>query len=59
MKTKCNKVYESPAILRQVTLAPKTALLAGSVVVTMDVTSVGQETDDVDFTGSGFNHDWQ
>ena len=56
MNTKCYKVYESPAILREVALVPKNALLAGSVVE-MNVTSTGQEVQDLDF--SGFNHDWQ
>ena len=58
MNTKCYKVYESPAILREVALVPKNALLAGSVVE-MNVTSTGQEVQDLDFSGSGFNHDWQ
>jgi hypothetical protein len=60
MNTKCYKVYESPAILREVALAPKKALLDGSVVDTMNITATGQEVpEDVDFSGSGFNHDWQ
>lgn len=58
MNTKCYKVYESPAILREVALAPKKALLDGSVVE-MNVTSTGQEVQDLNFSGSGFNHDWQ
>lgn len=58
MDTKCYKVYETPAILRRVALVPKNALLAGSVVE-MNVTSTGQEVQDLDFSGSGFNHDWQ
>lgn len=59
MNTKYYKVYESPAILREVALAPKKALLDGSVVDTMNITATGQESEDVDFSGSGFNHNWQ
>lgn len=59
MNTKCYKVYESPAILREVALAPQKALLDGSVVDTMNITATGQQIGDHDFTGSGFNHDWQ
>ena len=58
MNTKCYKAYESPAILRQVALLPKKALLSGSIVE-MNVTSTGQEVQDLNFSGSGFNHDWQ
>ena len=56
MDKKCKKAYVLPAILREVALVPKNALLAGSVVE-MNVTSTGQEVQDLDF--SGFNHDWQ
>lgn len=60
MDKKCKKAYVLPAILREVALAPKKALLDGSVVDTMNITATGQEVpDDVDFTGSGFNHNWQ
>ena len=58
MDKKCKKAYVLPAILREVALVPKNALLAGSVVE-MNVTSTGQEVQDLDFSGSGFNHDWQ
>lgn len=59
MNTKCYKVYESPAILREVALAPKKALLDGSVVDSTVISATGQETTDYDFSGSGFNHNWQ
>ncbi len=59
MNKKCKKAYALPAILREVALAPKKALLDGSVVDTMNITATGQESEDVDFSGSGFNHNWQ
>ena len=59
MNTKCYKVYESPAILREVALAPQKALLDGSVVDKMNVTATGQQTQDYDFSSDGFNHNWE
>ncbi len=58
MNTKCKKAYVSPAILRQVDLAPRTELLAGSVE-TMTVTATGQEIDNYGDSDHGFNHTWQ
>ncbi len=58
MNTKCKKAYVSPAILRQVDLAPKNALLAGSIE-TMTVTSTGQELGTYGSETDGFNHTWQ
>lgn len=58
MDKKCKKAYVLPAILRQVDLAPRMELLAGSVVDDLKVTSSGQIIDSYNFDESGFNHDW-
>ena len=45
MKQKHN--YETPAVLRVVGFAPRTSLLAGSIV------------DTYDFSDESFNHNWE
>lgn len=53
------KQYVSPAILRELPIAPNDQLLAGSVIDKTAVTSVGQEVKDYDWeTETGFNHTW-
>lgn len=60
MNTKCKKAYVSPAILRQMALAPRVELLGGSVVEDMRVTSAGHEiAGSFDFNADGFNHEWE
>lgn len=56
MNTKCKKAYVSPAILRQVDLAPKNALLAGSVEK-MEIISSGHEIGFYDHD-HGFDFHW-
>lgn len=57
MKQKHN--YETPAVLRVVGFAPRTSLLAGSIVDKANVTSVGQKVDTYDFSDESFNHNWE
>ncbi len=54
------KQYVSPVILRELPIAPNDQLLAGSVLDKANVTSVGQEVDDLNWNDpeSGFNHTW-
>lgn len=56
---KRKNAYSAPRILKQAAFAPQNALLAGSIVDTTVITATGQETQDYDFSGTGFNHDWQ
>ncbi len=56
---KRKNAYSAPRILKQTAFAPQNALLAGSIVDTTVITATGQETQDYDFSGNGFNHDWQ
>lgn len=53
------KTYSAPAVLRLVDFAPQEAILGGSIVDKASVTSVGQEVDTYDFSGSTFNHEWE
>ncbi|MBQ6302380.1 MAG: hypothetical protein IJK75_08350 [Bacteroidales bacterium] len=52
--------YETPAIRREVTLQMRGELLngAGSIVDNADVRTMGQEVQDLDFSGAGFNYSW-
>ena len=51
--------YEKPVIKRIVSFSLRRELLAGSVVDKAEVESVGQEVVEYDFSGDGFNHDWE
>ncbi len=51
--------YKAPAILREVRLQLEGELLSGSVVDHIEVTSMGQDVENIDFSGDTFNHDWQ
>ena len=53
------KYYSSPAIIRQVSYAPQTALLSGSIVDKATVTSQGQQVDTYNWENEGFNHTWE
>lgn len=53
------KTYSAPAILRLVNYAPHEALLAGSIVDHVTVTSQGQQVVTYDWDTDGFNHDWE
>ena len=51
--------YKAPAILREVRLQLEGELLTGSVVDHIEVTSMGQDVEPIDFSPNTFNHDWQ
>lgn len=51
--------YVAPAVLRELAFIPCESLLGGSIVDKATVTSVGQEVDTYDFSGSTFNHEWE
>ena len=51
--------YESPFIQRVVHLQMEGELLSGSVVNHIEVTSMGQDVENFDFSGDSFNHEWQ
>lgn len=51
--------YITPGIKKSVKLAEGYDILAGSVVEKTEVTSVGQEVIDFDFSDGNFNHNWE
>lgn len=58
MKT---KPYESPAVLDRVSLELEQAILAGSVLDSLNSSgarSQSQELEQIDASGTSFNHDW-
>lgn len=59
VKLKSKHNYASPVILRVVGFAPRASLLAGSIVDKANVTSVGQQVDNYDFSDGSFNHTWE
>lgn len=52
--------YQSPLVLREVSVEMETAILAGSVVDDTGVSTGGQGVGEVidAGSGSGFNHEW-
>ncbi len=54
------KRYVSPAVLKEVSVALETNLLAASTVQSKsEVKTVGQEVVTMDFTQSSFNQEWE
>ena len=51
--------YKTPLILREVRLQLEGELLTGSVADNIEVTTMGQEVEEYDFSSDNFNHDWQ
>lgn len=53
-------IYQSPLVLREVSVEMETAILAGSVVDDTGVSTGGQGVGEVidAGSGSGFNHEW-
>lgn len=51
--------YQSPEILRDITLQTGSDILQSSLVDTATVRSVGQEVEEHDFTSGEFNHQWE
>jgi len=54
--------YKTPAIMREVHLQLEGGLLDGSLVDHSDITSVGQQVKDYDFSegnSEGFNFTWE
>ncbi len=51
--------YQSPEILRDITLQTGGDILQSSLVDTATVRSVGQEVEEHDFTSGEFNHQWE
>ena len=52
-----NNNYQSPAILQTVTVLLERDLLDGSLV--LEVESVGQQVEEVDFSSGEFNFEWE
>lgn len=53
------KDYITPCVLKTLTVAMETDLLAGSVATNdIQVRSTGQETESMDFLDASFNHVW-
>lgn len=54
------KRYVAPAVLKEVSVALETNLLAASTVQSKsEVKTVGQEVVTMDFTQSSFNQEWE
>ena len=52
--------YETPAVIREVTIFPDSDILQVSVVDSASITSVGQEVDTYDFgSDNSFNTTWE
>ena len=51
--------YKAPAVRRVVPVHLKGSLLSGSVADHIEVISMGQDVEELDFSGDGFNHEWQ
>lgn len=51
--------YEAPKIKKIVELRPEQDILAGSVVEKAEVTSMGQEVVEYDFSSDEFNQEWE
>ena len=51
--------YNAPAVRRVVPVHLKGSLLSGSVADHIEVISMGQDVEELDFSGDGFNHEWQ
>ena len=52
------KRYVAPAVLRKVSVALETNLLASTVQAKSEVKTMGQEVVTMDFTQSSFNQEW-
>jgi hypothetical protein len=53
----CRK-YIAPVVLRKVSIALETNLLASTVQAKSEVKTMGQEVVTMDFTQSSFNQEW-
>lgn len=51
--------YASPTVLQVAEVTLERNLLAGPSLVEMQVASVGQEVETLDFSESTFNHTWE
>lgn len=51
--------YQSPKVLKEVSVRLERDLLKASLVDTATVVSTGQEVKEYDFTSEGFNHTWE
>jgi len=52
------KTYTPARVYERLSIEMEGALLAGSVVDKMGVSSTGQEVEEFNFADSGFNHTW-
>ena len=52
------KRYVAPAVLKKVSVALETNLLASTVQAKSEVKTMGQEVVTMDFTQSSFNQEW-
>lgn len=51
--------YQSPTVLKEVSVLLERDFLAASLVDEALVVSTGQEVEEYDFTSEGFNHTWE
>ena len=53
------KQFVKPAVLGELALQGDKPILEGSVVDNTTIVSTGQAVENHDFSGSGFNHQWE
>ncbi len=51
--------YIAPAVRRVMPIRLNGTLLSGSVADHVEVISMGQDVENLDFSGDGFNHEWE
>lgn len=56
---KNTRKYVTPEISKVTSFVPAGHVLQGSIVDTTSITSVGQETTEIDWSESPYNHTWE